>query len=79
MLVHHGPDMMAVHDHVPAGTLRSLWHFDPSLKVGARITRACLERGVITRALPAADTISFSPPFVISEDEIDTIAGVVGE
>ena len=40
-------------------------------------TRACLERGVITRALPAADTISFAPPFVISEQEIDTIADVV--
>jgi L-2,4-diaminobutyrate transaminase len=51
--------------------------FDPALKVGARVTRACLERGVITRALPAADTISFSPPFVISEQEIDTIAEVV--
>jgi L-2,4-diaminobutyrate transaminase len=51
--------------------------FDPSLKVGARLTRACLERGVITRALPAADTISFSPPFVITEAEIDTIADVV--
>jgi L-2,4-diaminobutyrate transaminase len=51
--------------------------FDPALKVGARVTRACLERGVITRALPAADTISFAPPFVISEQEIDTIADVV--
>ena len=44
--------------------------FDPSLKVAARITRRCLELGMITRALPAADTISFSPPFVITEDEI---------
>jgi L-2,4-diaminobutyrate transaminase len=51
--------------------------FDPTLKVGARVTRACLERGVITRALPAADTISFAPPFVITEAEIDTIADVV--
>jgi L-2,4-diaminobutyrate transaminase len=51
--------------------------FDPARKVGARVTRACLERGVITRALPAADTISFAPPFVISEQEIDTIADVV--
>ena len=25
---------------------------------------------MITRALPAADTISFSPPFVITEDEV---------
>jgi L-2,4-diaminobutyrate transaminase len=41
------------------------------------VTQACLERGVITRALPAADTISFAPPFVITESEIDTIAEVV--
>ena len=45
--------------------------FDPSRKVAARITRRCLELGVITRALPAADTISFSPPFVITADEVE--------
>jgi L-2,4-diaminobutyrate transaminase len=45
--------------------------FDPALAVGARVTRAALERGLITRALPAADTIAFSPPFTISESEID--------
>ncbi len=53
--------------------------FDPALTVGARITRACLDRGMITRALPAADTISFSPPFVITDDEIDTIVAVARE
>jgi L-2,4-diaminobutyrate transaminase len=26
---------------------------------------------VITRALPAADTVSFSPPFVTTEDELE--------
>jgi L-2,4-diaminobutyrate transaminase len=50
--------------------------FDPSLRVGARITAASLKRGIVTRALPAADTISFSPPFVVTEDEIgDIVAG----
>ncbi len=44
--------------------------FDPARKVAARVTRRCLELGLLTRALPAADTISFSPPFVITEDEI---------
>lgn len=52
---------------------------DPALAVGARITRACLDRGLITRALPAADTISFSPPFTISEDEIDTAIAITRE
>ena len=44
--------------------------FEPSLKVGARMARACLGHGLITRALPAADTISFAPPFVITEEEV---------
>lgn len=47
--------------------------FPPSEKVAARITRRSLELGVITRALPAADTIAFSPPFVVTEEEIDTM------
>jgi L-2,4-diaminobutyrate transaminase len=50
--------------------------FDPALKVGPRVTRRCLELGLITRALPAADTISFAPPFVITEDEIDELVRI---
>jgi L-2,4-diaminobutyrate transaminase len=50
--------------------------FDPALKVGARVTQRCLELGLITRALPAADTISFAPPFVITEDEIDELVRI---
>jgi len=46
--------------------------FDPSLKVAARIVKDAFQRGVIGRALPQTDTISFSPPFIISEEEIDT-------
>jgi L-2,4-diaminobutyrate transaminase len=49
--------------------------FDPALKVAPRIVRAALDRGVIGRALPAADTVAFSPPFVISEEEITTAVG----
>ncbi len=50
--------------------------FDPSRKVAARVTRRCLELGLITRALPAADTISFSPPFVITEDEVGELVRI---
>lgn len=45
--------------------------FDPKETVGVRVARRCLDLGVITRALPMADTIAFSPPFVVTEDEID--------
>jgi L-2,4-diaminobutyrate transaminase len=50
--------------------------FDPGLKVGPRIAKACLELGLITRALPAADTIAFSPPLVIEEAEIDEMVSL---
>ena len=45
--------------------------FDPALKVGPRVYARCLELGLISRALPAADTIAFSPPFVVTEAELD--------
>ncbi|TKD52087.1 aminotransferase class III-fold pyridoxal phosphate-dependent enzyme [Sphingomonas baiyangensis] len=45
--------------------------FDPALKVAPRVVKAALDRGVIGRALPSADSIAFSPPFVIERAEID--------
>jgi L-2,4-diaminobutyrate transaminase len=53
--------------------------FDPIGKIAARVDAECLERGVITRALPDSDTISFSPPFVITEAEIDEVVAVARE
>ncbi len=47
--------------------------FDPAQRVGARVTLRSRDYGVITRALPAADTIAFSPPFVVEESEIDAM------
>lgn len=44
--------------------------FDPALKVGPRVVKAALRKGLITRALPNADTISFSPPLTMSESEV---------
>ncbi len=44
--------------------------FDPKLTVGAKIARAALDAGLIVRALPNSDAVSFSPPFVIDEDQI---------
>ena len=53
--------------------------FDPIGSVAARVDAECLARGVITRALPDADTISFSPPFVITDAEIDEVVAVARE
>ena len=47
--------------------------FDPSHKVAIRIAQTALENGVITRALPATDSVAFSPPLTITDEEIDTL------
>jgi adenosylmethionine-8-amino-7-oxononanoate aminotransferase len=43
-----------------------------------RVAEEALQRGVIVRALRGA-VLQISPPFVISEDQLATIAAVVGE
>jgi len=53
------------------GSRSPLQRFEPSLRVGARLAKASRDHGVITRALPAQDTIAFSPPFVVTEAELD--------
>ncbi len=47
--------------------------FDASEKVGARITAALLERGVIGRAMPQGDILGFAPPLCLTREEADTI------
>ncbi|GLY75460.1 aminotransferase [Actinoallomurus iriomotensis] len=50
--------------------------FDPALKMSAAVVQRARELGVISRALPASDSIAFSPPFVVTEDEIDAMAAL---
>jgi L-2,4-diaminobutyrate transaminase len=45
--------------------------FDPARKVGAQLAAACLEAGVISRAMPHGDILGFAPPLIITHDEID--------
>jgi putrescine---pyruvate transaminase len=52
--------------------------FDPSLGAARRVCLDALEQGVIFRPL-AGDVIAMSPPFVISEDQIDRMVMVAGK
>jgi L-2,4-diaminobutyrate transaminase len=47
--------------------------FDASLKVGARISKAARERGLIARAMPQGDILGFAPALVVTTAEIDEI------
>jgi L-2,4-diaminobutyrate transaminase len=49
--------------------------FEPQGKFSAAVVARTRELGVISRALPSADSMSFSPPFVVTEEEIDAIVG----
>ena len=53
--------------------------FDPKLTVAVRVAKKAFESGVITRALPSADTLAFSPPLIVSKQEIDKIVTTVRE
>ena len=52
-------------------------HFDPSLRVNARLTEKLIERGVWIRV--PAYIIPFAPPLIITADEIDALCNAVDE
>jgi putrescine---pyruvate transaminase len=45
---------------------------------GASLSDALLSRGVISRALPYANALAFSPPLIIDDAEIDEIVAATG-
>lgn len=47
--------------------------FDAQLKVGARVSKAARDRGLIARAMPHGDILGFAPPLIATKDEIDEI------
>ena len=47
--------------------------FKPDLKVGPRIATACLEQGLIARAMPHGDILGFAPPLIVTRSDVDEI------
>ncbi|MEO1330966.1 MAG: aspartate aminotransferase family protein [Pseudomonadota bacterium] len=47
--------------------------FDPARKIGAAVSAALLEQGVIGRAMPGGDILGFAPPLCLSREEADQI------
>jgi L-2,4-diaminobutyrate transaminase len=54
-----------------AASTNPLTPFEPLGSVAAAVVKRTRELGVISRALPASDSMSFSPPFVVTEAELD--------
>ena len=69
-----GVGMLAALEFVADRAARKL--FDPALGVGARVSKACLDRGMIARAMPQGDILGFAPPLVLAEAEVERIVGI---
>jgi L-2,4-diaminobutyrate transaminase len=50
--------------------------FEPQGKVGGAVAAACLERGVIGRAMPHGDMLGYAPPLTLTRAEADRIVAV---
>lgn len=50
--------------------------FDPTLKVGARISKAARDRGLIARAMPLGDILGIAPPLIATKAEVEEIAAI---
>jgi L-2,4-diaminobutyrate transaminase len=50
--------------------------FDVGLKVGARVSKAARDRGLIARAMPHDDILGFAPPLVTTRKEVDEIVEI---
>lgn len=50
--------------------------FEVDKKVGPQVAAACLERGLIARAMPQGDILGFAPPLIVTKSEVDTIVDI---
>jgi L-2,4-diaminobutyrate transaminase len=72
-----GTGMLAALEFAPGKS--STDRFDPALKVGARVSGACLARKMIARAMPHGDILGFAPPLIIDSATVDEIVGIAVE
>ncbi|WP_050399840.1 aminotransferase [Bradyrhizobium embrapense] len=50
--------------------------FDPALKVGARVSKAARDRGLIARPMPHGDILGFAPPLIVTKSDVDEIVAI---
>jgi adenosylmethionine-8-amino-7-oxononanoate aminotransferase len=78
--------LKALADHPKVGDVRGLglmaaleFVADKETKkpanMGAKVQAACIERGLLVRAI--GDTLAFSPPLIISQDEVNQMLDIV--
>jgi 4-aminobutyrate--pyruvate transaminase len=53
-------------------------NFDPKLKIGGRLGKLCEQNGVIVRTM-TNDSLAFSPPLIITADEVGEMLDAIGK
>ena len=53
--------------------------FNPELKIGPKMSAACLKNGLIARAMPHGDILVFAPPLITTRQDMEEIAEIVGK
>lgn len=51
--------------------------FAPNRTIGAKVSAACLQEGLIARAMPHGDILGLAPPLIITREEVDLIINMV--
>ncbi|MGO7018435.1 aminotransferase [Rhizobium leguminosarum] len=69
-----GVGLMAAVEFVTDRASKS--RFDAQMKVGARISKAARDLGLIARAMPHGDILGFAPPLVTTREEVDEIIDI---
>ncbi len=69
-----GVGMLAAIEFVPDPS--STTRFDPALKVGARISGAARQLGLIARGMPQGDILGFAPPLIMTPAEVDEMIDI---
>lgn len=69
-----GVGLLAAIEFVADRTTRR--RFDPTLKVGARMSAAARKRGLIARAMPHGDILGFAPPLVLTRGDAEHIVAI---
>jgi len=69
-----GEGLMAALEFVKDRKARTF--FDPAEKIGMRISAACMERGLIARAMPQGDILGFAPPLCLTHEEASEIVRI---
>jgi L-2,4-diaminobutyrate transaminase len=72
-----GEGLLAAIEFVADKASRKL--FDPTLKVGPKVSAALLKRGVIGRAMPQGDILGFAPPLCLTRAEADTVVAAAAD